>query len=638
MDKNSVIGIGLIAVILIGYTLWTKPSEEEIEAAKREAQRKRDSLAFVEQQRQQELEAQNDKTKIIDSIATDSVDTREISDSARVEQTKQQFGSFASATDGTPSFYTIENEKIKITFSSKGGRPYKAEIKDYKTHDSLPVILFDGEETVFGFAFSAENHNLQTNELFFTPIDSEKSVDASTSEKSIAFRLNAGDKDKYIEFEYTLKPNSYILDYRINFVGTKDVISSNTTYLDLHWKADIPALEKGREWENNNTSIFYKFYDDEVTKLTETKDSEEESVKTKLKWIAFKQQFFSTVLIADNYFDEAFLSFEAYDENQEMADKYLKKFDANITIPYSAKDTQIPLSFYFGPNKYSILRDVGKDQNLALEELIPLGWAIFRAVNKWAIIPLFNFLGSFIGNYGLLIFVLTIIIKLVLFPLTYKSYLSTAKMRVLKPQIEEINQKYPKEKAMERQQAVMGLYKKVGVNPMGGCFPMLLQFPILIAMFRFFPASIELRQKSFLWAKDLSTYDSVLDLPFDIPWYGDHVSLFCLLMAASMLLTTKINNTQMDTGTSQPGMKMMMYMMPVMMLFWFNNYSSGLSYYYFITQIITFGQTILIRRFVNDEEILQKLHSVKKKPVKKSGFQKRLEAAAKQRGYKPPKR
>ncbi|MDK2979484.1 MAG: YidC/Oxa1 family rane protein insertase, partial [Bacteroidales bacterium] len=293
--------------------------------------------------------------------------------------------------------------------------------------------------------------------------------------------------------------------------------------------------------------------------------------------------------------------------------------------------------FYFGPNHYTTL----KKQGLEFERIIPLGWGIFGWINRFVVIPVFNFLDNFIANYGLIILILTILIKTVLFPLTYKSYLSSAKMRVLKPEIDLINKKFPKkEDAMKKQQATMALYKKSGVNPMGGCIPMLIQFPILIALFRFFPSSIELRQKSFLWADDLSSYDSILDLPFDIPFYGDHVSLFTLLMALALFFSTKINSGQMgDSNQQMPGMKFMMnYMMPVMLLFFFNGYSAGLSYYYFLSNVITMGQTLIIRRFVDDESLLKKLHENKKKPVKKSKWQQRLEEAAKQKGYKPPKR
>ena len=329
-------------------------------------------------------------------------------------------------------------------------------------------------------------------------------------------------------------------------------------------------------------------------------------------------------------------------ENFEEFSKYLKKFNVNISLPFDGgTDEKVEFAFYYGPNQYSVLKEIqiNKDEDLNLTRMIPLGWGIFGWINRFAIIPLFNFLGGFFTSYGLIILLMTVLIKLVLFPLTYKSYASSAKMRVLKPQIDAINEKISKDKSMERQQATMALYRKAGVNPMGGCLPMLLQFPILIAMYRFFPASIELRQQPFLWATDLSSYDSIFDLPFTIPMYGDHISLFTLLMAVSMIFSTKLNSSQMQGANAQmPGMKMMMYMMPVMMLLWFNNYSSGLSYYYFLSNLITVGQTIIIRRFVDDKAVLLKLNENKKKPKKKSKFQTRLEDMAKQKGYNDKKK
>ncbi|PLX11297.1 MAG: membrane protein insertase YidC, partial [Marinilabiliales bacterium] len=350
--------------------------------------------------------------------------------------------------------------------------------------------------------------------------------------------------------------------------------------------------------------------------------------------VSYQHQFFSSILVADNFLANGIIEYKSFEEG----DKYLKYFESTIGLPFEfTSESSVPLSFYFGPNHFNTL----KQYELGFEKIIPLGKSIFGWINRFVIIPAFNFLDNFITNYGLIILILTILIKLVLFPLTYKSYLSTAKMRVLKPEIDEISKKFPKkEDAMKKQQATMAMYKKVGVNPMGGCIPMAIQFPILIAMFRFFPASFELRQKAFLWADDLSSFDSIIDLPFTIPQYGDHVSLFTILMAIALIFSSKLNTGQMNDANQQmPGMKFMMtYMMPVMLLFIFNSYSSGLSYYYFLSNVITLGQTLFIRRFVDDEALLKKLHDNKKKPVKKSKWQERLEAAAKQKGYKPPKK
>lgn len=639
MDRNAILGLVLIAAIIIGYTYLTKPSEEEIQRLKEEAQLRKDSIENVRQERI-EKERQRRKAQQAEEFSEETVDadtlTKQAKDSLEMQELIAKYGNFAKHAEGDNEFISLENEKLKILFSSKGGRPYSVELKEYKKYDSTHVVLFDGDSTVFNMTLFANNNLINTQELYYTPnTDKTEIVLGSDSTASLAFRVYAGD-DKYIEHKYTISPESYIVDFDLNFVGLQEIIPMSTNKIDFSWQIDVPRQEQGKDWENQNTTIYYKGLNDEVDYLSETSEMKQEEISAQLKWIALKQQFFSSVLIADTHIIDGKIEYKTLANSPN----YLKHFKANLRLPYNPKqNTTIDMRLYFGPNKYKVLKNIGADENLHLQELIPLGWAIFRWVNRFAIIPLFNFLGSFISNYGLIIFIMTIIIKLVLFPLTYKSYLSTAKMRVLKPQIDEINKKIPKEKAMERQQATMSLYKRAGVNPMGGCLPMLLQMPILIAMFRFFPASIELRQESFLWANDLSTYDSILDLPFEIPWYGDHISLFCLLMAASMILTTKYNSTQMNTGGSQmPGMKMMMYFMPVLMLIWFNNYSSGLSYYYFITNIITFGQQRIIRSFVDDDEILKKIQAKKKKPVKKTKFQKRIEEMAKEKGYKPPKK
>ncbi len=630
MDRNQIIGLLIIGAILLIYSIYSSPNEEEIAAAKK----RRDSIAKVEAKIQKKrIEEEKKRTQLlkdtINIVKSDSLSN----DSTKAAMLKDKYGIFSASIGGENKFITIENDLVKLRVSTKGGKPYSVELKDYKRHDMLPLKLFDGEQNKFGLKFFAQNRSIITNDMFFSFIGDLDSISAINSKKSIKLRLSGGE-GKYIEYVYTLKPDSYLVDFKINIVGLNNIIQSNTKYMDFEWYVKVLSLEKGHKWENDNTTIYYKYYKDEVDYLTETSDDEKENLSTKVKWVAYKQQFFSTILIANSYFSNGTVSHKKI----ESPHKYLKDFNTQLSIPFSGDENEsIPFTFYFGPNKYSVLKDLkieNENEDLNLKSLIPLGWGVFGWVNRFAIIPLFNFLGTLISSYGLLILVMTLIIKLVLFPLTYKSYTSSAKMRVLKPQIDEINKKIPKEKAMERQQATMALYKKVGVNPMGGCLPMALQFPILIAMFRFFPASIELRQESFLWVTDLSTYDSILDLSFEIPMYGDHVSLFTLLMAISMVFSTKLNGNQMGTANTQmPGMKMMMYMMPVMMILWFNNYSAGLSYYYLLSNLITIAQTFIIRAIVNDEEILKKLKASKKKPAKKSKFQKRLEDMAKKKGY-----
>ncbi len=625
MDKNQVTGIILIVALLIGYGIYTQPSKEEI--AKR--QREQDSLrkVMVEQRIKDSLARAQDLTNKANITENEMISDTTAIDSSVNKNLKSTFGIFAESAEGKEEFVTLENQKVKIKFTTKGAYPYFAELKEFKTWDGKPLIVFDNNENIFELKFYSNNRDISTSDLYFVNTKGDSVYDASEKKQTVTLRLRAG-SDKYIDFIYTLEPETYLMKYDIQFHNLGDELGVNSSYLDIYWKSVIRKQEKGAKWESQKSTIYYRLFEDEVKYLTETSDEESESVDTRVDWIAYKDHFFSTVLIADEYFSSAEMKYTA----DKMLEKYIKHVESTLSLPYEQNEnTNYSFTYYFGPNDYDILKKIeGKDgKDLNLKRMIPLGWSVFRWVNQFIIIPLFNGLGHLFGNnMGLIILVMTLLIKLVLFPLTYKSYISSAKMRVLKPQIDEINKKIPKEKAMERQQATMALYKKVGVNPMGGCLPMLLQMPFLIAMFLFFPASIELRQKSFLWASDLSTYDSIWDFPngFSIPFYGDHVSLFTLLMAAAMLVSQLLNKNQMSGGNTQmPGMKLMLYMMPVMMLFWFNNYSAGLSYYYFLSNVVTIIQTLLIRRMINEDELLAKLNANKKKPKKKSSWQQRIE-------------
>ncbi len=525
-----------------------------------------------------------------------------------------------------------------MEISTKGGYIRTVELKDYKTFDSLPLILFNPETTKFGLSFFDNNRAISTENFFFRPADTTSGKIVTVSgDNTLSFRMrlyaDAGegsfDPSKYIEYVYTLKGNDYMFHFDINLVNMENVIAPTTTSLSLDWFADLRKQEKTVDRFNGST-IYYKYYQDDVEYLSETKDDSEE-IKTRLKWVSFKQRFFSSTLIAKEYFESGYL--ETFEKENPEDPRYLKSMKANLEIPYrSGVTTSIPFSYYFGPNKFTTLKAYG----LELEHQIPIGWGFFLLawINQYIVIPVFNWLGGYGWNYGIVILVLTILLKLFLFPIAYKTYMSSAKMRVLKPEVDEINAKYPKkEDSMKKQQAVMALYKSAGANPASGCVPMLLQMPILFAMFRFFPSSIELRQQSFLWAHDLSSYDSILDLPFNIPFYGDHVSLFTLLMTVSTVIYTYMNNQMMGSQSNQlPGMKTMMYLMPIMFLGIFNNYASGLSYYYFLANIITFGQMIAFRYMVNEDKVRAKIQANKKKPKKKSSFQKRLEEAAKKRG------
>ncbi|CAN5476511.1 membrane protein insertase YidC [soil metagenome] len=618
------IGLLLIGMILIGFSLMNTPSAEEVSAMKHS----QDSILQVEKAKAvakaAQLKAATLNTTSSALIAGDTL----VNDSVKSALLNDQLGSFATSGNGTEKLISIENDVVKITLTSRGGRVKAVELKKYKTWDGKPVTLFEGDSTRFGMNFFAQNRSISTNELYFTAQSDGFKVSGKDSNQ-IAFRLNAGSPDRYIEFLYTLRGDDYLLGYKVNFVGMNQVIAANTGYVELNWTQRLKSQEKDTKAERNNSTIYYMFSDDEVDFLAETKDKTEE-LKNKVKWVAMKQHFFTQVLMADNSFDKPT---RVETIAAQEGDNYLKQMNASFTVPYSHQATEsFAMHFYFGPNHYKTLKTVGVN----LEKQIPLGWGIFGWVNRYIVIFLFNILSGTGWNYGIIILILTFVIKICLLPLTFKAYLSQAKMKVLKPEIEEIQGKF-KEEPMKLQQEMLGLYRKAGVSPMGGCLPMLLQLPILIAMFRFFPQSIELRQQSFLWAHDLSTYDSILDLPFTIPFYGDHVSLFTLLMTISTLLITWVNS---QTTVTNPQMKWMMYLMPVVFLGVFNSYSAGLSYYYFLANVISIGQQYMFRSFVDEAAIHAKIQENKKRPASqtKSKFQQKLEKMAKDRGVQLPKK
>jgi len=655
MDRNTITGIILIFLIFIGFSIYNSSrlnkvfektvvladslyKKGDLEKARTEYM---NAMRFKPKQPDViiKLNEINQKLGIVSpAIKTDTVLSKPaskdtVSGKPVAEKTDaEQYGAFSGAAVGQNDFITLENNKLELRISLKGGRVYSARLKEYKTYDSLPLILFNGDSTVFGFNFfTSDNKAVQTNNLFFKPVSGEKKFVVLDQPVSVKLRLNA-DSGKYIEYVYTLAPDKYMVDFSVNFVSLEGIIASNQNSLTLDWRMYIPQKEQGRQSEERYTTIKYKYYQDEVDGFRESsnKESEKADITTRLSWVAFKDQFFSSVLINNESFQNGSIS----SSRLVTSPKYLRYFTAEVGVPFnSLKPQPVSLKLYYGPNSFTTL----KREGFALEQLVTLGKNITKWINQFVIVPIFNWLNKYISNYGLIILILTIIIKVVLFPLTFKSYQSQAKMQVLKPLVEELGKKFPKkEDAMKKQQATMNLYKRAGVNPMGGCLPMLLQMPILYAMFRFFPTSIELRQEHFLWATDLSTYDSILKLPFTIPIYGSHVSLFTLLMTASTLLTMKMTGS--SPGQDQPGMKIMMYMMPVMFMLILNNFSSGLTYYYFLANMITYIQNIVSKRFINAEAVLAKLEENKKKPLKKSKWQQRLEEAAKQRGINPPKR
>ncbi len=655
MDRNTIIGVVLIFLMFIGYSIYNtnhlnkafNKQKVVADSLYRAGNLEKAKSAYMLAQRLKPNQAdvviklndiENKLSAGLVASKSDSISNIQKSGEEKslavLETPKfgnEKYGAFSSSAKGENDFITLENNKVELKISLKGGRVYSARLKDYKTYDSKPLILFSGDSTEFGFNFfTVDNKAIKTNDLYFKPLSAERSYVVTNQPQSVSLRLNA-DSGRYIEYLYTLAPDKYMVDFNVKFNSLDKVIAGNQNSITLDWKMYVPQQEMGRQNEENYTTIKYKYFQDEVTglKLRSTKE-EKKDIPTKLSWIAFQDQFFSTVLITNDHFLNGTVS----SSGNIPSGNYIRYYTSEVGVPFNVgANPAIGLKLFYGPNNFKLL----KNEGMQLEELVFLGKNIIKWINQFIIIPIFHWLEKYIASYGLIILILTIIIKVVLFPLTFKSYQSTAKMQVLKPLVDELSKKFPKkEDAMRKQQATMDLYKRAGVSPMGGCLPMLLQMPILFAMFRFFPVSIELRQEHFLWATDLSTYDSILNLPFRIPLYGDHVSLFTILMTVSTLLTMKMTGS--TPGSDQPGMKMMTYMMPVMFMFILNNFSSGLTYYYFLANMLTYLQNIASKRFINAEAVLATLEENKKKPMKKSKWQQRLEDAAKQRGINPPKR
>ncbi len=639
MDKNTIAGLVLIFIILFTASYFNKPSEKEMERLKL----KNDSINMAELANAKEATKQAELSAIQPGIS--KIDSTTVQN-----ELSNLYGVFAVAAKGEEKFITLENNLMKVVLSNKGGKIFSVELKDYKRYDGTPLILFDGEGNHFGLNFFSQNKSIQTDHFFFQPSVKESVVsvvgtkvpkgkegrekfnkDLPGESKTVSMLLDAGNNIS-IEYVYTLKHNSYLLDFNIKTSGIKKVAGANSEYVNFLWNINMPRQEKmSKLGENNQSTVYYKFDKDVVDKLDLTK-SASKTLSTKVKWVGFKQQFFSSVLIAD----QSFLNAQISHTKKDLDSSYVAEMTADLTIPLDAKGNEIFSSkIFFGPNQYNTLNQF----DLGMEEQLSLGWTVIGWVNKWIVIPAFDFLRRYIGNFGLIILLLTIYIKLITLIFTYRSYISQAKMRLLKPEIEEIQKKYGEDKKLESQQAVMAFYKKAGVNPLGGCLPMLLQMPILIAMFYFFPISIELRQQSFLWATDLSSFDSIAKLPFTIPFYGNHVSLFCLLMTVTNIFYVKYNNEMTGAGTQQmPGMKTMMYMMPVMFLFIFNSYAAGLSLYYFLSLVLTFVQMYVFKKLINEDKIHAQLKAKQKIPVTKSKFQTRLEEMAKQKAIADKKK
>lgn len=635
MNKQSAIGFILIFAVFIGYMWWISPNEEQ----RAEMQRKADSirLAQLEQAYRDSLAAAND-TAVVDVQAKSNVD----------------LGVFTGSSKGDSTMLTVDNGLLTLSFDNHGAMVKEVIVQNFTTFEGLPLRLITPSDDNMSLIFATEdNRTVRTKDLVFAPIvngtrwsngDTTLTIGEGDS-LLLQFRAYVDDstsqnQERYIEFAYLVHGNSYQVDFDITF-HQLDGIIRNTPYLDFEWQnrmvrqEKVDASSKGRRNRNKDperfySNIYYKPSNDDVDHLRDGRDSDEK-VKTSVDWVAFKQQFFCAILMNDNGFANADLTLKS--NTKDTARNYLCNMYSTIGLPYEEGGNNTShMAFYYGPTKFHDLKAMDR----GFEKMLPLGmWVFSKLISRYVIIPVFNFLETFNWNYGIIILVLTFLMRLALFPLTFRSYQSSAITRILKPEMDAINKKYPnQDQMMQKQQEMSRLQKRAGINPVAGCLPLLIQLPILTAMFWFYPASIELRQKSFLWCDDLSTYDSILDLGFNIPLYGDHVSLFCLLMFAVQFFYTWYTMRSQASQMSMPGMKFMMYFMPFMMLFLFNSQSAALNLYYFTSLSITMAQMILIRRFTKESTIRARMaaYDLKHKngTQKKSKFQQRLEEMQKQ--------
>lgn len=646
MDKKTILGIVVVAVLFLGFAYVNTKQQEKYQQEMAAWQAYQDSVAAAS--RPAVPAADSAAGGAAESAVAASGETAAPEAEADLAQTVRQrritaMGEYLTAAqEAEPEEFTVENEVMTVRFSTRGGQITGVTLKDYTKYaprgqrDQL-IELMDPASARFDMSFYVKNglNNVKVNTMDY--VFRAEPVETAGDARRVTMRLAVAE-NAWLEYEYLIynkqaPERDYLVDFNVRLVNMAPQMA-NQTSIGIDWSNVSYQNEKGFQNENMYTTLAYRFPgESSIEELGMSDGAKSKSVSTAVNWVAFKQQFFSSVFIAPQNVSSANMAFDTAAPGSEL----LKSFSVQMAVPYSAQVEGYDFAFYFGPNKYAILKKVTDNNgaDLHMERLIPLGWGIFGWVNRWCVIPVFDFLRNYIGSFGIIILILVILVKLVISPLTYKSYVSMAKMRLIKPQVDELNKKYPKkEDAMKKQQATMELYKKAGINPMGGCIPMLIQLPILIAMFRFFPASIELREQPFLWADDLSSYDSIVNLPFSIPFYGDHVSLFALLMAVSLFGYSYFNYQQ--TASSQPqmaGMKfMMVYMMPIMMLLWFNSYSSGLCYYYLLSNLFTIGQTLVIRRIVDDEKIhaVMQANAARKSKGKKSKFQQRYEELMRQ--------
>ena len=639
MDKKSIIGIAVVAVLFLGFAYFNSQQQKEYQEQMARYEAYQDSVAAATRPAAPVV----DSTAVADGGAQAELAAADAAAAVRERQVETLGEALTAARETEPEEFTVENDVMSVRFSTRGGQITGVTLKDYTKYGprgkrDQKIEMMDPATARFGLSFYLKNglKNIPVNTLDYV-FTAQPITTTEDGAESVVMRLRVSE-GAYLEYRYLIyNTEAPARDYLVNFdvrLVNMAAEMANQTQIQIDWANTTFQNEKGFQNENMYTTLAYRFPNEtSIEELGMSEGAKSKNISTQVSWVAFKQQFFSSVFIAPDNVSYANLSFDTAAPESSL----LKSFTAQMGVPYTPQTEGYDFAFYFGPNKYSILKKVDdpRGAEIHLERLVPLGWGIFGWVNRWCVIPVFDFLRNYIGSFGIIIFILVLLVKLVISPLTYKSNVSMAKMRLIKPQVDELAKKYPKqEDAMKKQQATMELYKKAGINPMGGCIPMLIQMPILIAMFRFFPASIELREQPFLWADDLSSFDSVLNLPFSIPFYGDHVSLFALLMAVSLFGYSYFNYQQ--TASSQPqmaGMKfMMVYMMPIMMLFWFNSYSSGLCYYYLLSNLFTIGQTLVIRRMVDDNKIhaIMQANAAKKSKGKKSKFQQRYEELMRQ--------
>lgn len=598
-DINSLIGFLLIGGILLWMLYNNQPTPEEIEAEKAKTEQ-------VETPQQEEIPEEEVSTGIaVDSAAA-----------ARAQSRLGDFGYSATLPSATQNSTTIENEVLELKVDNKGGYISEARIKGFKTYDSIPVHLIKDGNSSFNISFStSDGRRLNSKDLFFEPTVSQSGENTILSMK---LKVSEGE---YLEYRYVLKPDEYMLDFSIRSQGLSDVFNASEEMI-LDWNLKGYRHAKSISYENRYTEIVFE-YDGGNDDYTGQGDQAEEE-ENDITYVAFKQHFFTSILLTDDPFASGKFVSQNLVQDEDVDTVYTKAFSATMPLELKGGELNYDMNWYFGPSDFKILDSY--DRNL--DEIMPLGWGIFGWINQYIFIPTFSFLSGVLPSYGIAIIVMTILVRIVLSPVTYKSYLSQAKMKVLRPEINELNEKY-KDNPMKKQQETMKLYSKAGASPMSGCLPALMQIPVFYALFQFFPSAFELRQKGFLWADDLSSYDTIAELPFNIPFYGDHVSLFPILASIAIFIYMMMTTGQTMQNAQQPGMpnmKFIMYLSPLMMLFFFNNYASGLSLYYFTSNIITIGIMLVIKNFIIDEDkIHAKIQENKKKPKKQGKFARKMQ-------------